>query len=161
MTVPDPPANVTPPDFKAWADAVTDDTNAKETPAGAQAKADAALDAANAYTDTAVDNATSDTGWVDISASLTNGWTGSIELRRIGDDVTISGTLNGSAKTNDIFVNLPTGYRPDRSVNVAVPVGSTSVARVLVGTTGNCAGLSSSAGYLVHATWPSGDDFPS
>lgn len=62
----------------------------------------------------ALDNAvkTSDTGWIDHSSLLRNGWTGTVLVRRIGADVHLKlVALNGDASTATSVLLLPVGFR--------------------------------------------------
>lgn len=57
-----------------------------------------------------------DTGWRNVSAALINGWTGTVYLRRITRTVfmQVEG-LDGAAKTNNNFVDLPSGWNSDHA----------------------------------------------
>jgi hypothetical protein len=51
-----------------------------------------------------------DTGWRDVSADLTNGFAGTLLIRRVGNMVSVRVSFDASAKTNDSFYTLPTGF---------------------------------------------------
>ena len=53
-----------------------------------------------------------DTGWRDISASLSNGWAGKVMARRIGQIVQLAFRLDGSAATGSSFISLPVPLAP-------------------------------------------------
>jgi hypothetical protein len=55
-----------------------------------------------------------DTGWRDVSASLINGWTGTLTVRRVMQTVTLNGTLYGGSRTSDHFIALASiaGFKP-------------------------------------------------
>jgi Collagen triple helix repeat (20 copies). len=67
-----------------------------------------------------------DTGMRQIGAvgTLLNGWTaataGDILLRREGSTVTLSAKINNTSATNDIFYNLPVGFRPRTQSSVPI-----------------------------------------
>ena len=50
-----------------------------------------------------------DTGWRDVSADLTNGFTGTLLVRRVGNMVSVRLSFDASAKTDDSFYVRPTG----------------------------------------------------
>jgi len=81
----------------------------------------------------------SDTGWTTVT-SLLNGWTGTVRyIKRAGMVTVTFEVLNGSSKTDNVFINLPSGYRP----SVAIRGGSFSTTQVpnelTVSTSGNVA----------------------
>ena len=61
-----------------------------------------------------------DTGWRNISADVTNGWTGGLRIRRTSNMVYISAgrySFTGAAATSDAFYTLPLGFRASGSGN--------------------------------------------
>ena len=84
-------------------------------------------------------NYPSDTGWTTVT-SLLNGWTGTVRyIKRAGMVTVTFEVLNGSSKTDNVFINLPSGYRP----SVAIRGGSVSTTQapneLTVATSGNVA----------------------
>ena len=51
-----------------------------------------------------------DTGWLDVSTELTNGWTGILFVRRIGNLVLYRGRLIAAAATSAGAWNMPAGF---------------------------------------------------
>jgi hypothetical protein len=85
-----------------------------------------------------------DTGWRNISSLLLNGWTGKLEVRRVGPDVIFrtgysgSNSLDGSAATDATFLNpaaLPPGFRWDTgfSSDRSIPFYQTTGAAIVSG----------------------------
>ncbi len=60
-----------------------------------------------------VAGAEADTGWRDVSASLTNGWTGTLNVRRVGGVVEVlAHALSAASATSGVVYTLPAGFRP-------------------------------------------------
>jgi hypothetical protein len=60
-----------------------------------------------------VAGAEADTGWRDVSASLTNGWTGTLHVRRVGGVVEVlAHALSAASATSGVVYTLPAGFRP-------------------------------------------------
>jgi hypothetical protein len=53
----------------------------------------------------------SDSGWRDVSASLINGYTGTLVLRRIGDVVYVRGSINCTGRSSNTMYTLLAGWR--------------------------------------------------
>lgn len=53
---------------------------------------------------------TTDTGWLNVSGELTNGWTGILFVRRIGNLVLYRGKLNAEAATAAGAWTMPAGF---------------------------------------------------
>ncbi|MEE6295218.1 hypothetical protein [Georgenia wangjunii] len=98
-----------------------------------------------------------------LQADLVNGWTtgAALRLSREGNIVTLhlpSGGLNGSAKTANVFFNLPAGFRPDMPGNYGnlgnLP-GGVTVARNFFGIECSAAGaVSGVVMWRTAETWP-------
>ncbi|AYK67737.1 hypothetical protein J9345_11280 [Bacillus subtilis subsp. subtilis] len=106
--------------------------DAKETPSGAQAKADKALD----------DSKKLLTDYTWITATMQNNWShynDGIDVR-FGIDATNTVFIRGSAKGGNVgttVFTLPTGFRPTRDMGyLQIASGTAQVARLLIKTTG-------------------------
>lgn len=54
-----------------------------------------------------------DTGWRDVSTSLESGWTGTLRIRRVNNQVFLHGNdLDATSATNVLLYTLATGFRP-------------------------------------------------
>lgn len=51
-----------------------------------------------------------DTGWLDVSAELVNGWSGILFVRRIGNLVLYRGKLSAAAATAGAAWDMPSGF---------------------------------------------------
>lgn len=51
-----------------------------------------------------------DTGWLNVSAKLTNGWTGMLFVRRVGNLVFFRGKLNAAGATSAGAWSMPAGF---------------------------------------------------
>lgn len=71
-----------------------------------------------------------DTGWRDLSSYLSSGFTGTVQGRRVGDLITITGLVNGSlpsGASTQIVSGLPTTFRPiTNGATTGAVLGSTS-----------------------------------
>lgn len=106
-----------------------------------------------------------DTGWRNVSSLLTNGWTGSLYLRRFGHRVSaLAEALNPNGKTSDTALLLPAGFQAGtlggRSVfhNLVVPASVYRVAAAgtslnVVATT-TAGALYGACDWYTEAAWP-------
>jgi hypothetical protein len=70
----------------------------------------------------------SDTGWRDISADLINSWAGSVYLSRQQGLVSLRfANLNPAAKTNDLLLLVPAGFRPLASTRFVYAHSSSNI----------------------------------
>ena len=83
-----------------------------------------------------------DTGWRDVSADLTNGWTGTLQIRRINDVVHLRGwSMANAAATNIGYYALPTpGWRPASNTVAGTAYSTTNatIAYNVIGSTSAC-----------------------
>ena len=68
-----------------------------------------------------------DTGWVDVRASILNGWTATeLKIRRQGDTTRVRFKgLNNSAATSQYFFKLPDGYGGNNKYYITVAIRET------------------------------------
>jgi hypothetical protein len=104
-----------------------------------------------------------ETGWRDVSASIANGWTGGIYLRRSGFVVDLVARVSSTAKTSNDFYTLPSGFTASTS-GWRPMYGYNINNGALIGGYHKGSTLSPNAGtsdYYIHETWLTADAWPS
>lgn len=95
-------------------------------------------------------NYPSDSAWTSVT-SLDNDWTGTVLYIKRAGFVTVSVAVNGSAKTDDTILTLPTSYRPGVT---QFPSDNRSNNNSNILTSGSITSASSGTSVLFSATFP-------
>jgi hypothetical protein len=105
-----------------------------------------------------------DTGWRDMSASLTNGWiAGNILLRRMGNQSFLSFTgLNGASASADSFLTAPAGWARPIPTNHYVPMNitTTTLGVMMFASSAWSTPRAACTAGSAHISWPSSDAWP-
>lgn len=67
-----------------------------------------------------------ETGWLDISSNLINGWTGNLHVQRLANELVYAVDIDGSSKTDNSFLLLIEGFRVDTSGVILLISGESS-----------------------------------
>ena len=103
-----------------------------------------------------------DTGWRDVSASLTNSWTGTLLVRRLNYTVFVRtwNTVSGASATADGLWTTPTGWTGDGGPNL-ISAATSANAFTLAQSTGSAiACIARAAGIIIHGSYATDDAWP-
>lgn len=98
-------------------------------------------------------NYPSDTAWT-TTTSLSNGWTGTVSYIKRAGQVTVTGQLDGSLKSSNTLLTLPSGYRPGVVVRGAAWGGGSTAVAAQINTAGLIDAASSSTTTTFTFTYP-------